>query len=117
MTAHPIDTEALREQYTHLVEKYGPEAWAESRAHVVLSLLNALTRAETQSEARRINADYWKRRAERGADAYRQQEARIKAVEDVLNRKDADLDAMSNPPREHRGVLMADIRRALEGEG
>ena len=46
-------------------------------------------------------------------DQLDQAEARIEAVQDVLDQKDADLDAMSNPPREHRGVLMADIRRAL----
>lgn len=49
MTAHPIDTEALRKQYAHLVEKYGFEAWAESRAHVVLSLLDALADAEQRA--------------------------------------------------------------------
>ena len=43
-------------------------------------------------------------------------DARIKAVQGVLDQKDTDLDAMSNPPREHRGVLMADIRRALDGD-
>lgn len=118
MTAHPIDTEALREQYGHLVEKYGPEAWAESRAHVVLTVLDALaaaehraTRAEAQSETRRINGEYWQGAA-RGnaitADVWKESaeeaEARAKAVRDVLDR------------HAHYGLVEADdIRRALDG--
>ena len=121
MTAHPIDTEALQAEIEAAVVDYRklfPTPWKLSpNLDLAVRALSALaaaehraTRAEAQSEARKINADYWKRRAERGADAYRQQKARIKAVEDVLDQSRDDTTLHTYPEQ-----LNADIRRALEG--
>ena len=111
MTAHPIDTEALRASATEAIEAYGPAAWPDIRSADLLALLDALaaaerraTRAEAQvSEEKRLRMrataaateaeaerDEWRQTAldERGAalDALEQvkaREARIKAVRDV----------------------------------
>ena len=95
MTAHPIDTEALRKQYAHLVEKYGHEAWAESRAHVILSLLDALaaaehraTRAEAQSAIRGRAVVMYRERA-REAEAERDEWRQT-----ALDERAAALDAL-----------------------
>lgn len=86
----------------------------------VIALLDALDRAEARLQAQRAaHADqiaYWQGEARIAQDRATRAEARIQAVRDVIDRKDADLDAMSNPPRAHRGVLINDIRRALDGD-
>lgn len=58
----------------------------------IIALLDALTRAEAQSEARRINAEYWKEIAlqERGAaldalDTIKDRDAKIQAVRELHN--------------------------------
>lgn len=95
MTTDPIDTEALRKQYAHLVEKYGPEAWAESRAHVVLSLLDALataehraTRAEAQSAIRGRAVVVYRERAQEAEAKLRAAEAFVEAVKALVEEDD-----------------------------
>lgn len=108
MTAHPIDTEALRGEIEAAVTDYqwvfpSPLNLAPNLALAVraLSALAAAehraTRAEAQSEARRINTEYWKEKAVargisfREARAERDQnledlgeaEARIKAAREL----------------------------------
>ena len=118
MTAHPIDTEALRDRLRRnaqapmdRVERLNgmggsPEYGDDERPFPdeMLELLDLLataehraTRAEAQSEARRINTEYWKEKAVargisfREARAERDQnledlgeaEARIKAVREL----------------------------------
>ena len=101
----------------------------------VPELLDALTRAEAQSEARRQQTKYWKERAEEfeaERDEWRQtalderaaaldaleqikaREARIKAVQDVLDEIDSDQHA----EWAYDGVrgTAAEIRRALDGD-
>lgn len=91
MTAHPIDRDGLY-AVTLADEADGRDARLVPRT--LLALLDALTRAEAQSEARRINADYWR--------------ARVKAVENVLDQSRDDTTLHTYPEQ-----LNADIRRAL----
>lgn len=69
----------------------------------VAPLLDQLTRAEAQSEVRRLDLTYWRERAQ-------EFEARIKAVQDVLDNPIhlADWDEPLVPAET--------IRRALEGD-
>lgn len=135
MTAHPINTEALRKQHAHLVEKYGPGAWAESRARVVLALLDALAaaehriaRLEAQSDirgravvmyrerAREAEAERdWNIRSSRNAKRGRiqanaradQAEARIEAVQHLIDQADEAGDWT---------ITATAIQRAIDGE-
>lgn len=94
---HPIDTEALRRE---ALGQLGLAAMDPRWPGRVLSILDALaaaehraTRAEAQSEARRIDIEYWQGVA-RGnaiaADVWKESaeeaEARIKAVQEVLDK-------------------------------
>lgn len=71
----------------------------------VAPLLDQLTRAEAQSEVRRLDLTYWRERAQ-------EFEARIKAVRDVLDAVDGDYDSHGA----HRLGVTRRIRRALDGE-
>ena len=101
MTAHPIDTEALRARLAPLAWHSTPPITTD-HVRCILDALDAAehraTRAEAQSEARRIDNEYWK-------DLARRRTAQIKAAQDVLDR------------HAHYGLVEADdIRRALDGE-
>ena len=142
MTAHPIDIEALRARAAHVYRHGGPANAIESLAANIPAILDRLaaaehraTRAEAQSEARRVDIEYWQGVArgnavtvdvwketalqERGAalDALEQikvRDARIKAVQDVLDEIDSDQHA----EWAYEGVrgTAAAIRRALDGD-
>lgn len=111
MTAHPIDTEALARRAGHILFTEGPEQPAATAREtcVLLDLLAAAehraTRAEAERDASRKQYDediaYW-------IAATDAAEARIKAVEDVLDNIDTP-----NDPALHDGF--ADILHALEG--
>ena len=96
----------------------------------LLALLDALTRVGAQSETRRLDITYWRERAEameqrirdltqevkdeRGAaldqmEQVRIRDARIRAVEDVLDTW------MTYCQTEQTARALSDIRRALEG--
>lgn len=128
MTSHPIDTEALRFTAEATVKEFGPAAWPDIPSSDLVSLLDLLadakrraTRAEAQSEARRINTAYWKEQArimtakrDAGvrlvADVMKERNnalTRIKAVEDVMD------DHVAND--RHPYALPTWIRRALDG--
>ena len=112
MTAHPIDTEALRATAEATIEEHGPLAWPDIPSADLLALLDALAAAEHRATRAEAERDEWRQTAldERGAalDALEQikvregraaeekrlrmkataaatkAEARIKAVQDVL---------------------------------
>ena len=66
-----------------------------------MTIRDHLTRAEAQSEVRRLDITYWRERAQ-------EFEARIKAVENVLERHESIVGDSLGVPAER-------IRRALEG--
>ena len=150
MTAHPIDIEALRARAAHVYRHGGPANAIESLAANIPAILDRLaaaehraTRAEAQSEARRVDIEYWQGVArgnavtvdvwketalqERGAalDALEQikvRDARIKAVERLAYAADdgTEYEHNGHDPAEGEaecpGCWALGIRRALDGD-
>ena len=107
---------AAREAIPALLDRIARlEAQTDIRGRAVVMYRDRAREAEAERDEWRQTALDERAAALDQMEQVQIRDARIKAVQDVLDQKDADLDAMSNPPREHRGVLMADIRRALDG--
>ena len=121
MTAHPIDTEALRASAEQAIEAYGPAAWPDMRSADLLALLDALaaaehraTRAEAQSAIRQKQVEYWRAETQRTRDRARQAEARIEAVQELIDQADTAGDWTVTCSR-LQWAIDGTIRRALNG--
>ena len=75
---------------------------------------------EQQIDLRERELDYWMARAYEAEGKLWKAEARIKAVEDVLDEQEAHFRAFwaanGKPDAATPGISVADIRRALDGD-
>jgi len=129
VTAQPtppeLDAHRHRKDWRDIAERWPDQAWS---SEAVLALLDALTRAEARADIRGRAVVIYRDRA-RKAEAWAEYqneevdllevsldraEARIKAVEDVLDKADADKAASGW--KGSSVVRTAVVRRALEGE-
>lgn len=107
MTEQQIDRERLRAEAERAVKMYGPEAWPDVPSADFLALLDQLDQAGA-----RIRDLTQEVRDERAAcldqiEQVRVRDARIKAVEDVLDQHESIVG-------DSLGVPAARIRRALD---
>ena len=94
MTAHPIDTEALRARASHVYRHCGPPNAIESLAANVPGILDQLAAAEHRATRAEAERDEWRQTAldERAAalDALEQlklRDAQIKAAQHALTHR------------------------------
>ena len=88
MTAHPIDTKALRARAEHVYRHGGPANAVESLAANVPEILDRLAAAERRATRAEAERDEWRQTAldERGAalDALEQIKVRDRRIQAVL---------------------------------
>ena len=95
MTAHPIDTEALRARAEHVYRHGGPANAVESLAANVPEILDRLAAAEHRATRAEAERDEWRQTAldERGAaldllEQIKARDKRIQAVQHLVDQAD-----------------------------
>ena len=95
MTAHPIDTEALRARAEHVYRHGGPANAVESLAANVPEILDRLAAAEHRATRAEAERDEWRQTAldERGAaldllEQIKVRDRRIQAVQHLVDQAD-----------------------------
>ena len=95
MTAHPIDTEALRARAEHVYRHGGPANAVESLAANIPAILDRLAAAEHRATRAEAERDEWRQAAldERGAaldllEQIKVRDRRIQAVQHLVDQAD-----------------------------
>ena len=123
MTAHPIDTEALRARAEHVYRHGGPANAVESLAANIPAILDRLAAAEHRATRAEAERDEWRQAAldERGAaldllEQIKVRDKRIQAVRDVLELHGPAHDEHGQDEADCGPMIITDIRRALDGD-
>ena len=123
MTAHPIDTEALRARAEHVYRHGGPANAVESLAANVPEILDRLAATEHRATRAEAERDEWRQAAldERGAaldllEQIKVRDKRIQAVRDVLELHGPAHDEHGQDEADCGPMIITDIRRALDGD-
>ena len=123
MTAHPIDTEALRARAEHVYRHGGPANAVESLAANIPAILDRLAATEHRATRAGAERDEWRQAAldERGAaldllEQIKVRDKRIQAVRDVLELHGPAHDEHGQDEADCGPMIITDIRRALDGD-
>ena len=123
MTAHPIDTEALRARAEHVYRHGGPANAVESLAANIPAILDRLAATEHRATRAEAERDEWRQAAldERGAaldllEQIKVRDKRIQAVRDVLELHGPAHDEHGQDEADCGPMIITDIRRALDGD-